>query len=139
MHRKDFQAVAKLRIQEAKVLLDNGHFAGAYYLAGYAVECALKACIAKQTRLHDFPPPRNVIAKIYTHELGPLLDVSGLKHDLQAEATNDPILGDNWNTVIKWSEQKRYETSVSEAEARELISAINTPKNGVLSWLKKRW
>jgi HEPN domain-containing protein len=31
------------------VLLEAGLYAGAYYLAGYAVECALKACIAKKT------------------------------------------------------------------------------------------
>jgi HEPN domain-containing protein len=49
MNRADLQQLAELRITEAKVLLDNGFYAGAYYLAGYAVECALKACIAKLT------------------------------------------------------------------------------------------
>lgn len=45
MNRVDFRQLAGLRIAEAKVLLDNNLYAGAYYLAGYAVECALKACI----------------------------------------------------------------------------------------------
>ena len=44
-----------MRVKEAAVLLQNGCPEGAYYLAGYAVECALKACVAKQTREHDFP------------------------------------------------------------------------------------
>ena len=48
--RSDFQWLAKTRIREAKALLDNGLFDGAYYLAGYAVECALKACIVKKIR-----------------------------------------------------------------------------------------
>src|SRR3712207_6924003 len=45
-----------LRLAEARALLDAGFPDGAYYLAGYGVECGLKACIARQTRQHDFPP-----------------------------------------------------------------------------------
>ena len=55
MNRNDFQKISRLRVKEAKALLDNGYPAGAYYLMGYAVECALKACIAKQTKRYDFP------------------------------------------------------------------------------------
>ncbi|HYP39716.1 MAG TPA: HEPN domain-containing protein [Chloroflexia bacterium] len=55
MNRDDFRKLAGLRITEAKVLLDNACYEAAYYLSGYAVECALKACIAKKTRRFDFP------------------------------------------------------------------------------------
>ena len=47
--RKDLQELSKVRLKEATALLKLGLFDGAYYLAGYAVECALKACIAKGT------------------------------------------------------------------------------------------
>ena len=47
MNRTDLQQPALTRLAEAKALLAAGFPAGAYYLAGYAVECALKACIAK--------------------------------------------------------------------------------------------
>jgi hypothetical protein len=40
--RADFQKLADMRIKEAGILLAAGEFDGAYYLAGYAVECALK-------------------------------------------------------------------------------------------------
>jgi len=56
MNRSDFQKLTEIRMKEAKVLLSNACFEGAYYLAGYAVECAIKACIAKKTQIHDFPP-----------------------------------------------------------------------------------
>jgi hypothetical protein len=56
VNRTDFQELADVRIGEAEVLVAQGKWDGAYYLAGYAVECALKACIAKLTNLHDFPP-----------------------------------------------------------------------------------
>ena len=29
----------------------------------------LKACIAKKTKEHEFPPPRATIEKYYTHDL----------------------------------------------------------------------
>lgn len=50
MFRKDFQDLAMVRVREAEMLLAAGLFDGAYYLAGLAVECALKACIAKATQ-----------------------------------------------------------------------------------------
>jgi HEPN domain-containing protein len=50
IYRKDFKFLADLGAKEAEVLLKSGKQHGAYYLAGYAVECALKACIAKKNQ-----------------------------------------------------------------------------------------
>src|SRR2546425_2666201 len=55
MTRTDLQLLAEERLSDAQVLLANGRFGAAYYLAGYAIECALKACIAKLTKAEDFP------------------------------------------------------------------------------------
>ncbi len=62
MNRSDLQKLAVIRIKEAKLLLDNDAYEGSYYLAGYAVECALKACFAKQTKQYEFPDKRAVNA-----------------------------------------------------------------------------
>ena len=64
MNRSDFQKLTELRITEARVLLESKCYEGTYYLIGYAVEFALKACIAKQTREYDFPDKN--LGKIYT-------------------------------------------------------------------------
>ncbi len=45
MDRADFQRLALDHIADAKALLAARRWGGAYYLAGYAVECGLKACI----------------------------------------------------------------------------------------------
>jgi HEPN domain-containing protein len=45
--RAEFQELAETRLKEAKALLDLGMWNGSYYLAGYAVEVVLKACIIK--------------------------------------------------------------------------------------------
>ncbi|MCV5491797.1 HEPN domain-containing protein, partial [Escherichia coli] len=55
MNKNDLEALSDTRLNEAKCLLDHGFFHGAYYLCGYAVECALKACIAKSFLQHEFP------------------------------------------------------------------------------------
>jgi len=62
--RKDFQRLAELRAKEAATLAKTGNQQGAYYLAGFAVECALKACIAKKTRRHDFPADKDYASKV---------------------------------------------------------------------------
>ena len=54
-NREALQLISRQRKREAAALLRAKLFPGAYYLAGYAVECALKACVAKQTNKHDFP------------------------------------------------------------------------------------
>jgi hypothetical protein len=51
---------------------------GAYYLAGYSVECALKVCIAKATQRHDFPD-KNKAEASYSHKFKELLKVAGLE------------------------------------------------------------
>ena len=49
MNRRDLQQLADDRVLDAEALLNAGRWAAAYYLSGYAVECALKARIARQT------------------------------------------------------------------------------------------
>ncbi len=126
-----------MRAAEAAALLAAGLWDGAYYLAGYAVECALKACIAKLTKAEDFPPPRKVIEQCYTHDLKQLVERAGLADDL-ATARVNPAFDLNWRLAAAWAEDSRYERR-AESDARALWSAITDPTNGVLPWVKFRW
>jgi HEPN domain-containing protein len=138
MKRKDFHKLANMRLKEAKALLDQGHFAGAYYLAGYSVECALKACIAKRTERHDFPD-KKITNESYTHNLNELLKAARLDTIFDTDALANDRLAENWTTIKDWSENARYRAIISESDARELYSAITRRTGGVLPWLKKRW
>src|SRR5882762_8203261 len=69
--RATFQQLAESRLAEARLLLANGLPSGAYYLAGYAIECALKAIIAADFRATEIPDPKYV-RDIYTHDLSAL-------------------------------------------------------------------
>ena len=137
MNRSDFKRLAQARLQDAKVLLDNGRYDAAYYLAGYVVECALKACIAKQTQRHEFPEKVRVLDS-YTHDFAKLIKVANLTNELKNEISVNTAFDKNWSLVESWSEEARYQTVTSD-EAMELYSAIANRKDGVLSWLKKYW
>jgi hypothetical protein len=110
---------------------------GAYYLAGYCVECALKACIAKMTQRHDFPDKRKADDS-YSHSFEKLLKVAELEKPRAEEARRDVVFRDNWDRVQWWSEQSRYSTT-SDEKARGLLKAVGDRNHGVLRWLKRYW
>jgi len=136
IYRRDFRTLAELRAKEARVLLRSRSQLGAYYLAGYAVECALKACIAKQRKRFEFPPKRKSVEKMYSHDLDTLLDAADLKAQLEKEITANPGFAANWNTVKDWTSESRYKTS--GLNGRDLYNAVTGP-NGVLPWIRLRW
>ena len=137
MNRTEFQKLSRLRVKEAKVLLDNRCYEGAFYLAGYAVECALKACIAKKTRRFEFPPRDS--NKLYVHKLGALVELAGLQSALDAEMRRVKAFRDNWMVVKDWREDARYEAKIAKNQAEDLYAAITDDPNRVLSWLKNYW
>ena len=117
-----------MRRREALVLLTAGHYPGAYYLAGYAVECALKACVAKQVRRYDFPD-KKLANEAFTHDLTKLMKLSGLAPELTKEMELNKSLELNWAVVKDWSESTRYETGTTETQARDLYSACTARTN----------
>jgi len=143
MNRRDFQQLADLRIEEAKALFAAGFPEGAYYLGGYSVECALKACIAKRTQQHDFPD-KKLVNDSHTHDLGKLLNLAGLSEDLEKDIGGNRILEMQWDFVRAWSEQSRYELFEGDDLERKrsaflMIFAVDSEKGGVLRWIKQHW
>jgi HEPN domain-containing protein len=136
MNRNDFQRLAELRLKEARALLAAEFPDGAYYLAGYAVECALKACIARRTHEHDFPEKES--KDFYIHDLERLLGFAKLVGDLGQAMQSNPVLKANWIIVKSWSETSRYERK-TVADAAGLLKAIEDQRGGLLSWVRQRW
>jgi hypothetical protein len=129
--RVTFQQLAESRLSEAKLLLANGLPSGAYYLAGYAIECALKAIIATDFRANEIPDLKYV-RDIYTHDLSALVRLA----DLEQKLETDPGLYQRWVTVKTWSERARYEIW-TEASASAILDAIDGDE-GLLKWLRNR-
>ncbi len=138
MNRADLQALAEMRIADAKALLDTGRFAGAYYLAGYALECAIKAFVAKQTNQFDFPD-KTLVEKVYKHDPEALIRGAGLEQTLTDEMDKDGQFAVNWAEAKTWSEKSRYSPTVDKQKAQDLIAALSDGSHGVLQWLKRFW
>jgi HEPN domain-containing protein len=133
----ELQQLAEERVRDAETLLKAGQWSGAYYLAGYAVECGLKACIAKLIQQHDFPD-KELAQRCYTHKIETLVEVAGLVLQRDTDATANPTLGANWLVVKDWDEKARYRLW-TEPDAREVFNAVADKTNGVLQWIKVRW
>ncbi len=135
--RKELQSLAKIRLKEATALLQLGFFDGAYYLAGYAVECGLKACIAKGTKRGEFPD-RKKVESSHTHNLLQLMKVAGLNDECSLHTQRDTAFRSNWELVQSWSEQSRYRRHRAEA-ARAMLAAVNDQRHGVIPWIQQQW
>ena len=135
-NRRDFQRLARMRLSEARVLIRSRNFEGAYYLTGLAVECAVKACIAKNTRRHDFPPDQTALRDIYTHSLARLIGAAKLQPQLEAELRSNILFKSKWDVVKGWDVKSRYATG--GLNAGDLYRAV-AGRNGVMQWLRQRW
>lgn len=137
MTRADLQATAQEKIDDAVHLLAAGRFSNAYYLAGYAVEIGLKACIAR-TFISDAIPDRKFVQDIHVHDLPKLVGLAGLNADLRRLLSSNTRFSSHWGHVVRWSPETRY-TGSDAAAARSLIDAVSDGNDGVLSWIRTVW
>jgi HEPN domain-containing protein len=135
--RTSLQRLAQVRLDDALLLLQSNRPSSAYYLAGYAVELGLKACISRQVR-SDTIPDKGFVNAIYTHSPERLLSLAGLKPQFDADARADSQLAGYWAIVNNWNEESRYEPWDPIAAA-SLLEAVNDPAHGVFRWLKQHW
>jgi HEPN domain-containing protein len=148
--RAELQAMAEERVKDAKALLDGGRWEFAYYAAGYAVECALKACLLARMIHTAWVFQEKWDAKqCLTHEFEKLIDLAGLRVELNnklaASAAAAPAGGPRggaftvyWGKSVLWKVESRYQPR-TEAEARGLYEAITHDPDGVLPWIKNFW
>jgi hypothetical protein len=126
------------RLREARALLGVRCWSGAYYLAGYAVECGLKACIIKYLMATDQFPERKFSEQCWTHDIEKLVGLAGLLAQRDADAAADTVLAGYWGTVRDWTEVSRY-TRMTKSKAELLYNAIADKKHGVFAWIKSHW
>jgi len=107
----------------------------AYYLGGYAVECAIKACIIKKLKNSDEWQDRNFSELCYKHELVVLLRLADLETPMNAM----PEVLNNWGLVKPWKETSRYDLGRSVGAVQNFLDAIDDPNDGVLTWIKGHW
>jgi hypothetical protein len=113
--------LVKNKMRDAEVLLANDRFPASIYLAGYAVEIALKYKICKMLQFNEFPESRqelsvyirqfnqnsfyalpSSISDIRNHDLGRLLIFSGIEYRVKNNLLKE------WVIVNTWNPESRY-------------------------------
>lgn len=135
--RKDLQAVAQSKMDDALLLFSNRKYSNAYYLAGYAVEIGLKACMAVQI-CAETVPDKDFLKGFLEHKFDKLVGLAGLKPQLKAEQDHSTVFAANWAIVSEWSPDTRYETK-DVTSAQTIIAAIADENSGVFQWIKRYW
>ena len=139
VNRLQLRQLAEDRILDAERLMTGGRWSGAYYLAGYAVECGLKACIMAHVEgTGAIFQDKKYSEKCWTHDLEVLLVLANLKPTLDADAVANAALSGNWSVAKDWNEASRYEQK-TQPEAQTLFDAITNVPDGVLTWIRIRW
>lgn len=126
-----FRRIADQRLIAAEFLLQNGFSLEAVYLAGYTVECALKALVLRWT-------PRTNFETV----LEQLTEVGAKGHDFEylkgllkerrrgGSKTDHTMLGAlaaHLKNVTSWSTNLRYQVGVLKPKvAREFVEATRT-------------
>jgi HEPN domain-containing protein len=109
------------RLDDAKVLLANGRWRGAMYLAGYSVECLLKAKLMRNHGCRNLDELDNELrdrgvlpagGSSITHDLSLLLLMTRAGDRLRENLT----LWRQFNRVNKWIPAWRYTADLSNRE-----------------------
>jgi HEPN domain-containing protein len=137
LKRSDLQAYAQSKIDDAALLLANRRYSNAYYLAGYAVELGLKACIAAQVSAETLPD-KSFVRNILQHDFRILIGLAGLAGALKDQEDRDASFATNWAIAAQWVPDARYE-AFDPMSAQLLVQAIGDPNSGVLQWIKTHW
>lgn len=117
----DLKTIATARLEDAKVLLAAGRHDGAVYLAGYAVEIALKARICETLQWLGYPATSSEFdhyQSFRTHDLDVLLHLSGLESVIKTSHLAE------WSVIATWDPNVRYRPigSASAQDAADMVS-----------------
>ena len=139
MRRHDLRRLARVRAVDAQALFSARRYPGAYYIAGYSIECAIKACIANQTKRYEFPDKGRGI-EAFQHNLEKLIKtVRGLDTAFQQAWQNNAQFRARWGVVNQWTVESRYDLTIGRQTAKDMIEAVTDRPDGVLEWFQQHW
>ncbi len=139
LNRTELQQLSQDRLLDAAALIAASRWSGAYYLAGYAVECALEAAVLRYVEQTGIIfEDKKFAEKCWTHDLEVLVRMADLEVTRGNDISTNTQLGTNWLIAKDWNELFRYRNS-TQNQAQSLYNAVSDPTNGVLQWIKLHW
>jgi HEPN domain-containing protein len=139
VNRTELRQLSAERTKDAQSLLTAGQWSGAYYLAGYSLECALKSCIlARIEQTGIVFEDKKFAEKCWTHDIEELAKQAGLTVERDKASKTNLALGKNWQIAKDWSEASRYR-QIEQWQAEMLFRALTDNTDGVLPWVMNFW
>ena len=122
---RDFLSAAGQRLAAAETLLKTGYNLDARYLAGYTIECSLKALILHATPTRD---PQSTLKDIKTHNFE---DLTQMLVDRGRQIS--PALAKYFRRSPPWSPNLRYQSGrINTGQARAFLQTARE----VYDWAK---
>ena len=132
------EKAGKHRMVDAKTLFDGRRWRGSMYLAGYAVECLLKAKLMRMFGCRNLGALEEELQRkkllpsnftVFTHQLELLLRLTGAA----ARLRQDQTLWQTFNRVNNWVPAWRYSADLSdEKRALDFKDAVDR----ILGWIE---
>ena len=139
VNQADLRTLTEERIQDAQALIDAKRWAFAYYVAGYAVECALKSCVlARMVHTGWVFQDKIKADDCKVHDFMKLIGLAGLEADFRTQMQANRGFQVYWAIVKDWEPTARY-VPKGQAEAQDFFEAVTHDPNGVLLWIKRFW
>lgn len=143
----ELKTITKARLKSAQILIDAKDWAGAAYMMGYVLECALKACVCKTLRLSKYPEDKKKDSHFMTHYFDQLLILSGTSDIFNLNAEKKAF--QNWSNFTKefpgdWPAMRynaAHQQTFEEKKVKGLYVNLTNASNGILNVIdrKKRW
>lgn len=146
--KKILRELVYQKLKDADILIANRRYASAIYIAGYALELALKLKICKIFKFaQGFPENKREfifyqnsaksqpllagtitqIKDIRNHDLNKLLFYSGVEVQIKLNFLNE------WNLAVSWDPEMRYKIQkILKREAVSKVTAIKTIVQNIL-------
>jgi hypothetical protein len=126
-----FYRCAEQRFAEGQVLLRSGYTTGAVYLAGYGVECILKALILAVTPFNEADDVLRTFRGARAHDYGSLKE----RYRIKAGRAISREINEAFTLIEWWSTELRYSpAAVKDRDARTFMEAAGT----VMAWANGR-
>jgi len=139
MTRTGLRELSRLRLREAEALYRAHLYDGCVYLAGYAIELALKARICRVLRVKEYPLSGEIGRTFKIHSLDELKVLAGLSGEI--DVNKNKALFDNWSRAVEWDPEQRYDApgKYDAGKAGAILDSLTAKPNGVFTWLSLRW
>ena len=129
------------KLKDADALIAKRRYATAIYIAGYAIELALKLKICRIFKFVQGFPENKVEFSVYqnsvksqqlllgaitqikdirNHDLNKLLFYSGVEYQIRLNYLNE------WNLIVSWNPEMRYQ--MQKVLKKEALSKVNAIK-----------